>query len=116
MTSLLMDRQDAQDIARLAEGHDSALNALMERHSLKVFHYLLRSLQNEDDANDLAQETFVRVYQNRAKFDRGQKFSTWLYAIAANLVRDRYRWRKRHPQVSMDAQTHDDQPPLSHTF
>jgi RNA polymerase sigma-70 factor (ECF subfamily) len=61
-------------------------------------------LQNEDDAADLAQETFVRVYQNRAKFDPGQKFTTWLYAIASNLVRDRYRWRSRHPQVSLDAE------------
>jgi RNA polymerase sigma-70 factor (ECF subfamily) len=52
----------------------------------------------------LAQETFVRVYQNRAHFDTRQKFSTWLYTIASNLVRDRYRWRTRHPQVSLDAQ------------
>lgn len=51
----------------------------------------------------MAQETFVRVYQNRAKFDAQQKFSTWLYAIASNLVRSRFRWRKRHPQVSLDA-------------
>jgi RNA polymerase sigma-70 factor (ECF subfamily) len=75
----------------------------MERHAEKLFHYLVRALQNEDDAADLAQETFARVYQNRAKFDLRQKFSTWLYAIASNLVRDRYRWRKRHPQVSLDA-------------
>lgn len=97
------DEQDARDMARLAAGHDSALNALMERYSQKIFHYLLRSLQNEDDAADLAQETFVRVHQNRARFDTRQKFSTWLYTIASNLVRDRFRWRSRHPQVSLDA-------------
>jgi RNA polymerase sigma-70 factor (ECF subfamily) len=88
---------------RLAAGHGAALNNLMERHAQKLFHYLVRALQDEDDAADLAQETFARVYQNRAKFDPRQKFSTWLYAIASNLVRDRYRWRKRHPQVSLDA-------------
>ncbi|HWQ93648.1 MAG TPA: RNA polymerase sigma factor, partial [Clostridia bacterium] len=91
------DEQDAQDMVRLAAGHDAALNALMERHGQKMFHYLLRSLQNEEDAADLAQETFVRVYQNRTRFDHKQKFSTWLYAIASNLVRDRFRWRARHP-------------------
>ena len=90
-------------MAQLAGGHDAALNTLMERHAEKLFHYLIRSLQNEEDAADLAQETFTRVYQNRAKFDPHQKFSTWLYAIASNLVRDRYRWRTRHPQVSLDA-------------
>ena len=88
---------------RLAQGHDQALNDLMGRHSEKLYHYLLRSLQDEADAGDLAQETFVKIYQNRAKFDLRQKFTTWLYAIASNLVRDRYRWRARHPQVSLDA-------------
>jgi RNA polymerase sigma factor (sigma-70 family) len=98
------DEVDAQDMRRLAEGHEVALNDLMERHAKKLFHYLVRSLQNEDDAADLAQETFVKLYQSRARFDAGQKFSTWLYAIAGNLVKDRYRWRSRHPQVSLDAE------------
>jgi RNA polymerase sigma-70 factor (ECF subfamily) len=97
------EQQDAQEMARLAAGHGAALNNLMERHAERLFHYLVRALQNEEDAADLAQETFVRVYQNRTKFDTLQKFSTWLYAIAGNLVRDRYRWRKRHPQLSLDA-------------
>ena len=99
------DELDVQDMSRLAAGHDAALNELMERHGEKLFHYLVRSLQNEEDAADLAQETFVKVYQSRARFDPSQKFSTWLYAIASNLVRDRYRWRSRHPQVSLDAES-----------
>ncbi len=92
-------------MARLAAGHDAALNAVMARHAEKLFHYLLRSLQDEGDAADLAQETFVRVYQHRSKFDHRQKFSTWLYAIAGNLVRDRFRWRARHPQVSLETES-----------
>jgi len=97
------DALDAQDMARLAAGHGSALNELMARHAERLFHYLVRSLQDESDAADLAQETFVKVYQHRTRFDSRQKFTTWLYAIASNLVRDRYRWRLRHPQVSLDA-------------
>ena len=98
------DQEDRQDMARLNAGHDTALNALMDRHSERLFHYLVRQLNNESDAADLAQETFVRVYHHRARFDPGQKFSTWLYAIATNLLRDRFRWHKRHPQVSLDAE------------
>lgn len=98
------DDQDRMDMARLTEGHDAALNDLMERHAQKLFNYLVRSLQNEEDAADAAQETFVRVYQHRDKFDSEQRFSTWLYAIASNLVKGRYRYRHRHPQVSLDAQ------------
>ncbi len=104
MPTLPTDQQDRQDMLRLAQGQDAALNDLMERHSPKIYSYLLRSLQNEDDAADLAQETFVRVYENKGNFDPAQKFTTWLYAIASNLVRDRFRWRARHPQVSMDAE------------
>jgi len=91
-------------MARLAGGHDAALNNLMERHSQKLFHFFVRSLQNETDATEMAQETFVRIYQSRTRFDPRQKFTTWLYAIASNLVRDRYRWRSRHPQVSLEAE------------
>ncbi len=99
------DELDVQDMSRLTAGHEAALNSLMERHAGKLFNYLVRCLQNEDDAADTAQETFVKVYQSRARFDPDQKFSTWLYAIAANLVKDRYRWRSRHPQVSLDAES-----------
>ena len=98
------DLEDREDMARLNAGHDVALNALMDRHGERLFHYLLRQLNNETDAADLAQETFVRVYHHRARFDPGQRFATWLYAIATNLLRDRFRWHKRHPQVSLDAE------------
>jgi RNA polymerase sigma-70 factor (ECF subfamily) len=77
----------------------------MGRHAERLFNYLLRQLNNESEASDVAQEAFVRVYQSRDRFNSAQKFSTWLYAIATNLLRDRFRWHKRHPQVSLDAET-----------
>lgn len=95
--------QDRTDMQRLASGHDAALSNLMHRHGERLFRYLVRALQNEAEAADLAEEAFVRVYHNAQRFDPRQKFSTWLYAIAANLVRDRFRWRLRHPEVSADA-------------
>jgi RNA polymerase sigma-70 factor (ECF subfamily) len=106
------DALDAADMERLAAGHDTALNDLMERHGKRLFHYLIRCLQSEEDAADLAQETFVRVYQNRTKFKPGAKFSTWLYTIATNLVKTRYRFRTRHPEVSLDAENEQSE----HTF
>lgn len=98
------DDVDVRDMRRLAEGHEAALDILMERHAERLFHYLVRCLQNEDDAADLAQETFVKLYQSRDRFNVEQKFSTWLYTIASNLVKDRFRWRARHPEVSLDAE------------
>ncbi len=106
------DELDRADMQRLCSGHDAALNELMERHGPRLFGYLLRSLQNEDDAADIAQETFVRVFHSRAKFDPTQRFSIWLYAIASNLVRTQFRYRTRHPQLSLDA----DQPETDKSF
>jgi RNA polymerase sigma-70 factor, ECF subfamily len=96
---------DGADMQRLAGGHDAALNDLMTRHARPVFQFLCRMLGNEDDASDLAQETFVRVFQHRASFKPGARFTTWLYTIAANLARNHYRWLRRHPNVSLDAES-----------
>src|SRR5579859_7553433 len=73
------DAHDHADMERLIAGHDAALNDLMERHGTPVFHFLCRMVGNEEDANDLAQETFVRVFKSRHSFRRGEKFSTWVY-------------------------------------
>jgi RNA polymerase sigma-70 factor (ECF subfamily) len=114
MTEPTTDEQDASEMAGLASGHDAALSNLMDRHGERLFHYLVRQLQNESDAAEVAQESFVRVYQHRATFDPRQKFSTWLYAIATNLGRDRLRWRTRHPQVSLDAEDEQSETTLLH--
>jgi RNA polymerase sigma-70 factor (ECF subfamily) len=97
------DALDRADMERLIAGHDAALNDLMGRHAAPVFQFLCRMLGNEDDASDAAQETFARIYRARSSFRLDQKFSTWCYTIAANLARNQFRWRARHPNVSLDA-------------
>jgi RNA polymerase sigma-70 factor (ECF subfamily) len=107
---------DRADMERLAAGQDAALNDLMERHATPVFHFLCRMVGNEEDANDLAQETFVRVFRARASFRPGEKFSTWLFTIAANLARNHFRWRSRHPNVSLEAETGEAEQTLGSTL
>jgi len=111
------DEADQLDMGRLIQGHDAALDHLMERHGQRLFHYLLRQLP-EGEAEDCAQETFVRIYLHRAKFRPGAKFSTWLYAIATNLARDCQRRKTRHPEVSLDAASDrwEDGTPLRETM
>jgi RNA polymerase sigma-70 factor (ECF subfamily) len=108
--------RDRADMERLIAGHDAALNDLMERHAKPVFHFLCRMLGNEDDANDLAQETFVRVFKSRGSFRAEQKFSTWLFTIAANLARNHFRWRTRHPNISLDAENPETEQSLGSTL
>ena len=110
------DARDRADMGRLAAGHDAALNDLMERHATPVFHFLCRMVGNEDDANDLAQETFVRVFKSHASYRAEQKFSTWLFTIAANLARNHFRWRSRHPNLSLDAENAETEQSLGDTL
>ena len=99
------DARDRADMGRLAAGHDAALNDLMDRYATPVFHLLYRMVGNEEDANDLAQETFVRVFRASKSFRSTEKFSTWLFTIASNLARNHFRWRSRHPNVSLETET-----------
>jgi RNA polymerase sigma-70 factor (ECF subfamily) len=110
------DQLDSRDMQRLVRGDEGALNELMQRHAERLFHYLIRQAGNETDAADLAQESFVRVYQSRDRFRADAKFSTWLYTIATNLLKNRYRWRSRHPETSMDAENGPGGSTLSETF
>jgi len=93
---------DISAMRRLREGEDLALNEIMERWHRRVTSYLLRFTGNETVAIDLAQETFVRVYQSRKRYRPEAKFSTWLFAIASNLAREHFRWLKRHPTASLN--------------
>lgn len=101
---------------RLVAGHDAALNSLMDRHATTVYQFLVRMLQSEEDASDLAQETFVRVYRARASYRPEQRFSTWLFTIAANLARNQWRWRSRHRNVSLDAESETTEQSLGDTL
>ena len=103
----LMDAPDCDLMMRLAAGDDLALNTLMDRWSGRVVAFLYRMTGQREVAIDLAQETFVKLYQARARYRPQGNFSTWLFAIAANLARNHARWKIRHPTVSLDATNPD---------
>lgn len=87
----------------LRDGDDNALDALMLRWQLPLRAFLFRHLQNEADALDLAQDTFVRIYRHRKNYREGARFSTWMFQIALNLCRDHGRRRTRRPLVALDS-------------
>lgn len=88
---------------RLHDGEDVALNELMRRWQEPLVAFIYRYAGNYEDAIDLAQETFVRIYESRRRYEPRGKFSTWLFTIAANLCHNHARWRTRHPTVSLHA-------------
>lgn len=97
-----MDTSDSELMHQLVNGNDLALNALMERWAGRVAGFLEKMTGERATALDLSQETFVKLYHARDRFRLSGNFSTWLFAIAANLARNHARWRKRHPAQSLD--------------
>lgn len=93
---------DREEMIRLAAGDDTALNSIMERWKDRVTSYLYRMCGNDSVANDLAEETFVRLYQARKNYRPESRFPSWLFGIAANLARNHLRWKGRHRAVSLE--------------
>ncbi|WP_127586825.1 RNA polymerase sigma factor SigW [Paenibacillus koleovorans] len=93
-------------LAKLARNGDRrAFIDLVELYKDKIYHLAYRMLHNVQEAEDIVQETFLRVYTNLHRYDEAQKFSTWIYRIGTNLCIDRLR--KRKPSYSLDADVND---------
>lgn len=88
---------------QLRDGDEAALGRLMERWERPLKSFLYRLLLDRGEAAEVAQETFVKVYFQRARFRSDGRFGSWVLTIAANLARNRRRWWRRHPTVSLDA-------------
>jgi len=103
MSTASEEPTDEQLMARLQSGDDAALAPLMQRWELPVRRFIFRLIGNSAEADDLAQEVFVRVYGKRESFRRGARFSSWVLTIAANQAKNRLRWWKRRPLLSLNA-------------
>lgn len=99
------DQRAAALMLALAQGQDDALNRLMADWSAPLIGYLTKLTASTATGEDLAQETFVRVYRHKLDYRPQQKFSTWLFTIATNLARNHHRWKQRHPEESHEPET-----------
>lgn len=97
------DPDDEALMQALQRGDERALNALMARWETGVKAFLLRLGVAAADADDVAQETFIRVFEKRASYRAGASFKPWILTIAGNLGRNRLRWRWRRREESIDA-------------
>lgn len=100
--------KDREVMLRLQCGDDAALNELMRCWQTPLSAFIYRYVGSHEDALDLAQETFIRVFESRHRYRPSAKFSTWLFTIASNLCYNAMRWRRRHPTVSLDSPTGDE--------
>ncbi len=102
--------QDEQASIRLAkEGDEQAFEALVTAYERKVYNYALRSTGNEQDAMDITQEVFLRVFRSLSGFKEESSFSTWLYRITFNICIDfsRKNAKRNENSLSLDGETAD---------
>ncbi|MEN6437613.1 MAG: sigma-70 family RNA polymerase sigma factor [Syntrophobacter sp.] len=95
-----IQREDSSDVAAFISGNRAALDRLVLRHKDRIFNLCYRLLGDKDDAEECAQETFVKVFRSIGDFRLESSFSTWLYTIAVNTCKNRrnsadYRFWKR---------------------
>jgi RNA polymerase sigma-70 factor (ECF subfamily) len=83
----------------LVAGDKAAFDILVSRHRVRLYNYVLRLLRDPADAEEITQEAFVRAYVHADKYRNIAKFSTWLYTIATNLVRNRIRKARTTPKL-----------------
>lgn len=87
-------------MAQVKAGDDESLAVLVRRYEGPLFNYARKMLGNASDAEDVFQETFLRVHLHRKRFWGSRAFRPWLYRITTNLCKDRLRYRKRRPEVN----------------
>lgn len=91
----LEERPDTELINQLKQGNPQAFSELVDRHQKKIFRLALGFFHDREDAQEIVQETFVRLYEKIGKFKEKNCFQSWLYRIAMNLCVDYYRKFKR---------------------
>ena len=102
----LRPRAEAEFIERLQRGEAAAFEELVDERSGEIYGLLFRLTENSEEARDLTQETFLRAFQSIGRFRGEADLRTWIYRIAINQARNRWRWwrrRRRDSTVSLDS-------------
>ncbi len=103
---------DAALMLRVKRGDRAAFAELVEKFKQPVCNFVFRTLRDETESEDVAQNVFLQVWKSRDRYERTAKFSTWLFTIARNLCLNEIRRRSRHPAESLEEShaEHDDLP------
>jgi RNA polymerase sigma-70 factor, ECF subfamily len=99
---------DEDLIERFQNNDLNAFDVIVRRYKNQLLNFIFRFLGNSEEAEDLVQETFLRVYRNKNAYQKIAKFSTWIYTIAGNLAKTELRKRKRRKFFSISDLGYED--------
>jgi RNA polymerase sigma-70 factor, ECF subfamily len=108
---MAQERNDEELLAAYQQGDPEAFEVLLRRHRAPLFTFLVRMLGDREKAEDLAQETFLRIVKGAQAWERRARFQTWLFTIARNLCVDHARRDRFRRADSLDADGPDGEPP-----
>src|SRR5450432_661362 len=94
--------QDILWMQRVAQGDTEAFERLIETHQTRIVGTVAKMLGDDTDAEDIAQQVFIRVWKSASRYQPTAKFTTWLFKITRNLVFNELRRRKRHPATALE--------------
>jgi RNA polymerase sigma-70 factor (ECF subfamily) len=87
---------------RVRDDDQGAYGELLQRYGARIFGHFFRLLSDRQDAEDLTQEVFLRVYRSRKRYQPRARFATWLFHITQNVARNAIRSRRRHPCIPLE--------------
>lgn len=103
-----MDKKDVEkqglsdQLKQMIDGDQHAFEEILFNYEKPIFNHLIRLVGSRDEAADLLQETFIRLYTKRAQIDTEGNLKNWLYKVATNIAYDHFRKKKRENLVSID--------------
>lgn len=101
-----MDRNEKLLVSKAKAGDVAAFEQLIEAYQKKVYNLALRMTGNQEDAADLAQEAFIRVFRSISGFKEQSSFSTWIYRITTNVCLDEIRKEKQESDIDRRRHTY----------
>jgi RNA polymerase sigma-70 factor (ECF subfamily) len=104
------DVESVRLMLRVKEGDVRAFERLVELHQRTIIGTVARMLNSVDDAHDVAQQVFIRIWRSAPRYEPSAKFTTWMFTITRNLVFNELRKRNRRKEVSIE-QENEDEPP-----
>jgi len=99
---------DEDVILRFQEGDLAAFDVLVARYKEQLLNFVFQFVGEKSDAEDIVQDTFVKVFRSKQSYRNIAKFSTWIYTVAGNFAKSELRKRKRHGQQSISSLTTND--------
>ncbi|MBK8166250.1 MAG: sigma-70 family RNA polymerase sigma factor [bacterium] len=113
LRAALRDVRDEDLIVMVQQGQKRAFDEIVHRYKGRLFSFIMRMVKEPSLAEELTQETLIRVYVHADKYREIARFSTWVFTIATNLVRNKMRQRSRRPHtISLNTAPDDDEVPV----